>query len=561
MRIPHARPDARTLRLASGLVLFAYAACHFLTHAAGILLFGAMEAVSAVLLVPWRAAPGQVALYGSLMLHVVLGLLALWRRRHLVMPAAEAWQTLLGLSIPVLLLVHLVDVRVAALAFGVDDTYERMVLRYWVDRPVLGAGLALLLIAVWVHGCLGLHLWLRGRRWYARSFPSLLTAAVLLPVLALLGLANAGFDLGGRIAADGELRGAVLAAAGGLDDGQARWLDRLGFAAAAGWLLVAGGLVLARAGRGVLARRRAPVVVGLPDGLRVVVPRGTTVLEASRLSGAPLRALCGGRARCTTCRVRILRGAEDLPAADAAEATALAKAGAEPGVRLACQLRPTADVSVTPVVPAGRAPPALDALAAGARELMVVAMAVDLRGSTAMAAAALPWDALFVVDRYVQTVFAAVEAEGGTVVSVAGDGVMAVFGLDGGAERAAAEALRATSRLTADLDRLAAELRAADLPPAEGLRAGIGLAIGVAVVGALGPLGHRSIQFLGDVGNLASRLEAETKRLGAGVLIQRAVVERAATSIEDAIPVTLQLDGWSEPVVALALRRRSPMPA
>jgi adenylate cyclase len=143
-----ARPDARRLRLASGLVLFAHAACHFATHAAGLLLFGAMELANTVLLAPWRLWPGQVLLYGSLAAHAALGLQALWRRRHLAMPATEARQMLLGLAIPVLLLVHLVEVRIAAIAFGIDDSDERMVPRYRVDLRWLGAGLALLLMAV-----------------------------------------------------------------------------------------------------------------------------------------------------------------------------------------------------------------------------------------------------------------------------------------------------------------------------------------------------------------------------------------------------------------------------
>lgn len=93
----------------------------------------------------------------------------------------------------------------------------------------------------------------------------------------------------------------------------------------------------------------------------------------------------------------------------------------------------------------------------------MVAMAMDLRGSTAMAAGALAWDALLVVDRYVQTVFAAVEAEGGTVVSVAGDGVMAAFGLDGDDGPAAAAAARRGVAVSAGdgVDRAAARRIAA----------------------------------------------------------------------------------------------------
>jgi len=95
-----AQRTVRSLRLTTGLILFAYATSHFLNHAFGVRSIEAMQAASAILLRPWQSYPGLFALYGAFSIHGLLGLYALHRRRHLRLPAAEAWQLALGLTIP-----------------------------------------------------------------------------------------------------------------------------------------------------------------------------------------------------------------------------------------------------------------------------------------------------------------------------------------------------------------------------------------------------------------------------------------------------------------------------
>jgi len=80
----------------------------------------------------------------------------------------------------------------------------------------------------------------------------------------------------------------------------------------------------------------------------VRVPRGWTVLEASRHFGIAHRAMCGGRARCSTCRVRVIGDASaPLPGPD--ERSTLQRVHASADVRLACQWRPERDIAVTPL--------------------------------------------------------------------------------------------------------------------------------------------------------------------------------------------------------------------
>ncbi len=87
----------RGLRLSTGLILFSFATCHLLNHSFGIRSTGAMQAASEVLLAPWQTTPGLWLLYGAFITHATLGLMALYRRRHLRRPAAEAWHVALGL--------------------------------------------------------------------------------------------------------------------------------------------------------------------------------------------------------------------------------------------------------------------------------------------------------------------------------------------------------------------------------------------------------------------------------------------------------------------------------
>ena len=153
----------RKIRLATGLTLFAYAACHFASHATGLFRLGTMDAVGRnVLLAPWQGWTGRIALFGSVLVHGTLGLRALHRRRHLRIPAAEAWQLGLGLLIPLLLIPHATNVRLGAGMYGLDDSYYRILYQYWITSPASGpARQFTLLFAVWVHGCVGIHLWLR----------------------------------------------------------------------------------------------------------------------------------------------------------------------------------------------------------------------------------------------------------------------------------------------------------------------------------------------------------------------------------------------------------------
>ncbi|MGD0723326.1 MAG: adenylate/guanylate cyclase domain-containing protein [Roseiarcus sp.] len=547
-------PFERSVRLAAGLVLFAYVVCHFVSHAAGLFLLDGIEAIGHdIILAPWRTPVGLAILLAAILIHVALGLRGLYRRRHLRMPAIEAWQFGLGLAIPLMLAPHVVDARIGVLRYGLEDSYFRVLYLFWVTAP--GVNLPrqfALLLAVWTHGCIGVHMWLRQRRWYPRRAPALAAFALLLPTLAILGVVNAGWDTVLRAAvepgfADAHGPPAPNTPHALADAALALLVVRLQLA----YLAILAGVFAARAIRTV-RESRAPVRIVYRDGRSVTVPRGFSILEASRRAGIPHVSVCGGRGRCSTCRVRVWRGLEGLPPASPAESATLQRIGAAPDVRLACQLRPIADIGVTPLAKPGRSREGLGLGLEDGRELAVTALYLDLRESTRLAAGRLPFDALYILDRFIQATTAAIVSHRGHVASIAGDGIMSVFGLGGDAALGARDALRATGAAWRAIDQVSADL-AHDLDAP--LRFGIGVHSGPSVVGAIGPAERSALQFLGDTGNVAARLESLTKEMRCVAIVSAATLAAAGGPAPDWRRAEVAIRGRDQPIGAFLIDR------
>ena len=517
----------RKLRITTGLILFAYAACHFLGHATGMFGVAAMESIGrGVILAPWRTLPGRSALFISLVVHGALGLYALFRRRHLRIPALEAWQLALGLAIPLLLAPHVIGVRVGASVFGLDDSYRTILGRVWIGASELAQHFALLGL-VWAHGCIGLGFWLRRYDWSRRHRDLLLAGAVALPLLAALGVVNAGWDTAtsagpqaeqARAAIDPSIAEAKKTLANWARDLQFFYLGLLGLVTA-GWLVRSG-----------VRRGAAAVRVTYPNGRIVVAPRGFSILETSRWAGIAHASSCGGRGRCSTCRVQIVAGEKNLPEISAAERETLERIKAPPHVRLACQLRPTAGLEIAPLVPVADALREAGIAGGESGEMLVTAMFIDLRDSTRFAAGRLPFDALYIIERYVQLVTTAIEAHGGVVTGVAGDGVMSLFGARSEPLAGARGALRAVGSVWDAIDALSLEFAGElDRP----IAFGAGLDVSLAAVRSRDILGRPSLQFLGDAGNVASRLETATKTYKCTCVISESVFRVAEAAIPD----------------------------
>jgi len=548
----------RQVRLCSGLVLFCYVSLHLTNHALGNVSLAVMERGLLVQKFIWQGWIGTAALYPALTVHFVLGLYALYERRRLHWTPAEFAQLLLGLAVPPLLANHLAVTRIAFAAFDLNKGYAQELYSFWIAAPALGKIQLVLLIVAWLHGCLGIAFWLRIKPWFARLSTPLFAIAVLLPVLALLGYLQAGRTVV-ELAKDPSWRAAATAPAHVGTPAQNVWLTDLrnDFLAFDGMALAI--VVLARLVRGAVERRRGRVCVSYPDGRRQYVPRGFSVMEASLLAGIPHAGLCGARARCSLCRVRVL-GAPSLSPPEEAERRVLARLQADPAhIRLGCQLRPSHDVAVMPLVPPDAQAAFLHRRQQNAipRELFIAVMVVDLRNSTRLASGRLPYDNVFILGRFVAAVSAAVVEAGGVPNQFLGDGVLAIFGLRCDARTACRQILAALGLLGRNVRQLNAALAHELSAP---LEFGVGAHCGHAVMGEIGFRDHVAFTALGDAPNVASRLEALTKELGCAAVVSDDVLGHAGLDAGTAgfEPYLASLRGRAEPVPVRLLRRIEP---
>jgi adenylate cyclase len=520
----------RRIRLGSGLILFSYLVTHFSNHAIGLVSLEAMEDTLYWLFRLWRSWPGTIALYGALLTHFSLALYALWERQSLRLRPAETVQYSLGFLVPLLLAAHVSSTRLGDVFFDGNLAYYRSrLLFFFYSDPLAGTLQGIALVVAWVHACIGLRFWLRLKPWYAAAQPYLFAFALLLPVLALLGYVVAGRHVA-ALAQDPawvaetlalyhppppELQAALTMVIWGLR----------------GFVLAAiAAVLLARVARRQWQRRHGVSRVTYPDGRFIAIARGVTVLEASRLLDVPHASVCGGRGRCSTCRSRIEGPPSAIPPPSAEESKVLRRVQAGPGVRLACQLRPVGDIRVTPLLPPfaqaqdGFARPFY--LQGGEREIAI--LFADLRAFTRLAEARLPYDVVFILNRYFATMGRAVEEAGGHLDKFIGDGVMALFGIESGPEIGCRQALQAARLMSERLVELNGALEH-DLP--EKLRIGIGLHFGPTIVGEMGYGKAVSLTAIGDAVNTASRLESASKEYGCELVVSEDLVARAGIDL------------------------------
>jgi adenylate cyclase len=353
----------------------------------------------------------------------------------------------------------------------------------------------------------------------------LLACAVLLPVLALLGIWQGARQVLAQwpvhpdwlqaMVRDAHLRDAEVNGSSWNLEVELYWV----------YLLLLAFVFVARAARWLIERRGGLISIVYPGGLTVRVPIGCTVLDASRRGGIPHASICGGRGRCTTCRIRVLRGGNTLPPPSTSEQAALARLRAGPSVRLACQVRPRGDTAVLPLLPPDiTADPHRRSREGGNIERFVAIMFVDIRGSTALVEKRLPYDVVFLLNHFFDAVAGAVIETGGIPNQFLGDGMMALFGVHASPREACRQALRAgqlIQRRLAEMNRTLAD----ELP--EPITIGVGLHAGNVILGELGYRDRFLLTAIGDSVHVAARLQDLTKDYDCQLVLSEIVATTA----------------------------------
>jgi adenylate cyclase len=543
------------LRLATGLVLFTFAATHFLNHALGLVSLDAMHAMQSWRKVATRSWPGSIVLLGAFLVHVSLALYKISRRLTWKLPPWEAAQVATGVSIPLYLISHAVFNRGAASLAGTDDTYAFELANIW---PGVALEHAALLLCVWVHGCIGIHYWLSLAPWYPRVRQFLFALAVALPVAALAGFSVAGRQVDAQLATPGA-REQLRAATRAPDQEAESRLIRLDLRLRQTFLLLLALALLVPAVRTVRRATAAKVEVTYRGGPTVRVAPGPTLLEISRMKDVPHASVCGGRARCSTCRVGVEAGLASLPPPAAAEAMTLAAINAPPHVRLACQIRPSGPITVTRLV----APPAPGRVRAPAAtegqglERRLAVLFLDTRGFTAIAETRLPYDVVFILNRLFAEAGEAITRHGGKIDKYLGDGLMAIFGTVTDERVACRQVLRAARDIDLGLDRLNREIAAEIGTP---LRIGMGIDVGPLVMGHIGHAATAMVTVIGTTVNAASRFESLTKEKGCQLVASAEVLALAGAPALQFPREEVMIRGLSAPRAVVLIRRARDVP-
>ena len=527
---------SRDIRFVSGLILLTFVTLHLLNHAVGIFGIAAMETVQNWRYELWHSWPGTIALYGAFIVHPLFALLRVAQRRTFKMPLREMLQIALGLAIPFLLVDHIVSTRVLGAYFGVDESYRAVLHRLWPDKAVLQSVLMLL---VWTHGIIGIHFTLRSRDAYRYWRDPFLLGSVLIPLLALIGFAVAAREVQ-HMGMPAEHASVAQTA---MFERDVMWAKGAFYGLVGVFLLFIG----VREARVRLTRQITVRFVG--HGTRRLAP-GPTVLEMFRRFGIPHAALCGGRARCATCRVLVMDGIDKLPPPGMNEAKLLKRISAPEGVRLACQIRPRDDLQVQILLASRLKDGIVRAFdpneAIGKRGLTV--MVADLRAFSSLSERQQPQELIGLLNRFFDEMSQAITAHDGRIDAFYGDGFMAVFGLEGSRARGAQAAVTAAADIVRAVEALNREFGAALPLP---LRIGIGIHTGEAITGAVenDNLGRREIT-VGETVMIASQLESATRRVLADVVVSEETIRSTGRSYAGTMSLKIAIRGREKPLTS-----------
>lgn len=266
----------------------------------------------------------------------------------------------------------------------------------------------------------------------------------------------------------------------------------------------------------------------LPDDKIISLKPGRTLLNSALNAKIPLAHACGGIGRCSTCRVWVLEGENELPPADEAELETAKRLGLEDRVRLACRLIPTGDIKVRRLT----LDEDVDRLRTPKKEkpgeeLELVVLFSDLRNFTPFAESLPPHDVIFILDRFFSQMGKVISEHGGVIQNYMGDGFLALFGQDYDIN-APGNSVRAAIQMRSLMEDFSYFLKANFNKT---IKMGLGLHWGKVVIGTMGYGNSRRLTVIGDTVNTASRIESTTKSAGVDILLSQELYHKVKESV------------------------------
>ena len=531
----------RRARMYSGLVIFLYVTVHLVNHSTGLISLEAMEGLRQRVSAFNRHIIVTVILYAALLVHALLGFQHLLTRRSFKMSAKDWIQLVTSFILPLALLPHMLASSYAPRFKDTQANYKLVLDGTLEDGGIYFMGL--FVIFVWVHGIIGITSMVKFHPVYQKYKNAFLVISWLLPILAVLGAFTASKELATGIE-NNKISMAQVYAASNIGKDLEAELMQTSDMLMLNYLYVLLAVTLFVFVVHQLRKAFRKIKITYPNGKEVRVTKGTSILEASREHRIGHVSMCGGRGRCSTCRVRVMSNLEVLPPRNGIERVVAERLSLQDNVRLACQLRPTSSLEVRPLV---NAPienlTTEDRESLCGREEEIVVMFVDLRGFTAISEKLLPYDTVYLLNQYFKIAGEAIVQSGGRIDKFIGDGIMALFTDGVGVEENSKNALLAAGKLAEGLKELNSDTTS-DF--GSDLKFGVGIHAGTSVVGAMGYGENITDTAIGDCVNVASRLEQLTKEEECQLIITSDLYQRSGLPVQASFEKNVTVKGKSE---------------
>ena len=255
----------------------------------------------------------------------------------------------------------------------------------------------------------------------------------------------------------------------------------------------------------------------------IIIETGQSILEASLAAGIPHFHVCGGHAKCSTCRVIVHHGADHLTPPTKAELKLRKQKNFDENVRLACQThvlngdviiqRIIKDITDLDIYVYGSTS---DIMKSIGEERELALFFLDIRNFTPFMEKHLPFDVMHIIRRLMMLFSNIITSNKGKPIEFAGDSLYAAFGFDEKIETAVKNAVNAGKTIFSELKKLNESYIIKYFE--EEIKVGIGLHAGKVIVGEKG-IESSPLTVMGFPVNIAARLERATRELNNSFLI------------------------------------------
>ena len=427
----------------------------------------------------------------------------------------EWFQLIAGiLTVPALAL-HVSGTKIAHVFYGINDTYTFLSssIADYTDIVIFN----LLMLLVWMHGYIGVKYWMKVNSKYQSYLNQMGMFFFLLPILSFVGVISMFRESNLNLLIDPKYKEKVFNSSNPENVDLDKLTEDTIMYFVIPYLFL---IIILFTGRFIffkIKRRNNSIQISYPEGIISKIFPGMSILEASIDAGIPHAHVCGGRGRCSTCRIRVDKGLDQLEPPRQKEKRVLRGIGAPENVRLACQAFPKIDLNVSPLLAhdANYKENASEQKYIHGSDREICIMFTDLRAFTKMSEKKLPYDVVFILNQYFKLMGEIIENHGGQLQEFRGDGILAIWE---SADTATARnvMLAAESLQRALNDRLLPEQSLQGFEP---LALGIGIEQGPVLVGSIGPSHRRSHTVLGDTVAVTLRIQEMTAELARPVLV------------------------------------------